>query len=404
MKKAILCAAAMSILLCACSDSSNGSVAEISATPEQTTVSQPAETTSDTTSEPDTLPVILAEYLNALPADTYITFLREISADCTLICEAANDRYAVYTYDAKTGTQSEARLCDTLPQCGKGDFWVLTANTGQDAASVRSAVTMLDTDTYSQALVIGYDMQEIGTIPLPNGFIAESFDIETDTGRLAYSATVQQADDSFVYRIVLTNSDFADEQVVFETPLMQNELSLYQTKLIGDRIAFSGGCMSSANAQSKPAYGWLNADTGAFTYESRSDGYDYAVTFCDAGAYVFDAGYPYGTAPTGTVFRLANGEIVSLRLQNAMESLRVYPSAGGEYFATVLEGINEDGSDLARISVYDTAGSLVKSFDLSFANDGRHYVDSLFVFEQTRTVYAQTVHAGVGSEWYHFQF
>lgn len=401
MKKMFFCAA-MGILLCACADSSSS--AEVTQTEEQTTLSQPIETNAVTTNESSVTPISLAEYLNALPSDTYIPLLREISADTTLICEAADDRYAVYTYDSETGEKSETRLCDTLPQCGKGGFWVLTASTEPDAASMRSAVTLLDTNTYSRAQIIGFDLQEIQSFDLPKGFRADSFDIETETGRVTYSETVQQADGAFVYRIALSDNALADAQIILETPLTKNEVNLYQTKLIGNRIAFSGGYLSSPSAQSKPAFGWLNVNTGSFTYEYRRDGYDYATQFCDSGAYVFDAGYPYGTAPTGAVFRLVNGESQSLCVQNAMESLRVYPSAGGAYYATVLEGTNEDGSDIDRISVYDSSGSPVKSFDLSFANDGRYYVDSVFVFEHTRTVCAQTVHAGVGGEWYHFAF
>ena len=392
----------MGILLCACADSSSS--AEVSQTEEQTTLSQPIETNAVTTNESSVTPISLAEYLNALPSDTYIPLLREISADTTLICEAADDCYAVYTYDSETGEKSETRLCDTLPQCGKGGFWVLTANTERDAATVRSAVTMLETNTYSQAQIIGYDMQELQTVKFPAGLRAESFDIETETGRIAWAATVQQPDGTFVYRIALTENAFADMQTILETPLTKNEVNLFQTKLIGNRIAFSGGYLSSPSAQSKPAFGWVNVNTGSITYEYRRDGYDYATQFCDSGAYVFDAGYPYGTAPTGAVFRLVNGENQSLSVQNAMESLRVYPSGGGAYYATVLEGTNEDGSDIDRISIYDSSGSPVKSFDLSFANDGRYFVDSVFVFEHTRTVCAQTVHAGVGGEWYHFAF
>lgn len=398
MKKMIFCAA-MGIFLCACADSSGS--AEISQTAQQTTETQPIETTG-TTAEKTPEPVSLADYLNALPADTYIPLLREISADTTLICEAKNDRYAVYTYDSETGEKSETRLCDTLPQCGKGGFWVLTASTEPDAASMRTAVTLLDTNTYSRAQIIGFDMKEIQSFDLPKGFRADSFDIETETGRVTYSETVQQADGAFVYRIALSDNALADAQIILETPLTKNEVNLYQTKLIGNRIAFSGGYLSSPSTQSKPAFGWLNVNTGSMTYEYRRDGYDYAVAFCDSGAYVFDAGYPFGTAPTGTVFRLANGESGALRLQNAMESLRVFPSASGAYFATVLEGTNENGADLDRISVYDSAGGFVKSFDINFANDGRHYVDSVFVL--ARTVCVQTVYAEGGGEWYHFDF
>lgn len=402
MKKALF-AAALSLLLCACADSQSSTVPDTTSTvqtTELTTAFQP----ENTTVGPQAEPVSLLDYLNGSDCG-WVPFLRELSADRTLICEGVNKHYSVYTYDTKTGEKSGTLDCDTMPVCDRDGFWTLTAATDADAAVIHRPSTMLDTSTWSEALVYNYDLQQTHAIALPKGLRTEGFDIETATAQICWSLTEQDADGTLMYRLKSADGSFADSKTVCEQSLQKGESNQHHLfEIVGDRLIFKGGYSSSPNVQTKPAFGWLSLSEGHGPAEHRKDGCDYGIAFFDSGAYVFDANYPPNLEPSGRCTRIADGESNTIPLKSKQESLHVYPSAAGGYFATAMKGQNPDGSDISRITVYGAYGDLLNTFDIPFANDGRHYTEAVYVFDFTRTVYVQTIHAGVDDFWYAFRF
>ena len=407
MKKTILCIMVL-FLLCGCTDSSQSAVMTESTVPECETAPLHTEAESSIHSEAadsasDETKINFQDYLNQ---QNSIYSLREISNDKVMIVKGSEAGYTAYMLNLKDGSETQPVLCDTAPACDAGGFWILKAGTNENGMRIKTEFALDGSKKYIEAIVYDYDMNKKHTWALPDGVSAESFDIETSTLKICYTETQQTADGAWVWSVKITEDDFHSAKTVFEQPANQAKSlgGFFRLGLFGDEVVFKGGFLKKQNTATEPAFGRMSVANGIPEYEYRDDGYDYEVTYFDHGAFIFDAGYPYRVTPSGTCRRICDTKTDVLTLQNAMESLELYPSNSGGCFATVLRGSNEDGSDIIRVTVYSAAGEILKTFDQSFPADGKYTLWKLYVFEESRTVYMHVAKSGTDTLWYSFSF
>lgn len=401
MKRVLLCTVGLSMLLCACSDNASTGAAD-----SDSTVQTANDSTASQNSEPSNSEVSggnfdLLEHIEATPS---IALLYEMSEHKVLICTEQDKAYSVYTVDTESGARSEAIICDMIPQCEKNGFWTLTVSDSPDAMIIQQS--WLPNLSFSEAKVYDYDMKEMETISLPNGINAVGFDIDIASERLVYSATELADENTYVDRLIMTDLAFENAEIICETPLPQASvlLGLDTLHICEDEIIFLGGYIPKPEAQSVRAYGSLPFDTGVPEYVYRSDTCGFALASYENGAYVYESDYPSGAVSSGQCIKKQDGQTTALTLQNTMESLNVYASENGAYFATAMTGNNEDGSVIIRISVYASNGELVNTFDTSFAVGESQNVHAVYVLEEAHTVYMKTLSAGTGEHWYQFEF
>ncbi len=404
MKRIFAGILSLSVLLCSCSNpeiitqddlTSHNSTRQSDS---ESAISQYEETQSSENN--NNIKFSFDEYLQTVSS---VVLLYEISDSQVLICTERNGKYPVHIVDTKNAEQSEEIICDIIPQCESNGFWTLMENDNENAMTISNFISA---DTFSQATIYNYNLEESETISLLNGINADGFDIDIESEQIAYSLTQLTDEETYTYRLNVTDFSFENTETLYETPLAQAPVlaGMDTLHICNDVIIFLGGYSSDLNAQSVRAYGSIAFDTFVPEYVYRADSYGYALANYKNGAYIYECDYPFGVVSSGQCIKIQDAQTNTITLQNTMESLNLYTSKNGEYFATAMTGNNQDGSVIIRISVYSSDGGIIDTFDISFESEEMQSIASVYVFEENRTVYLKTQFAGGGDCWYEFLF
>lgn len=395
MKKTYLYALALCLALCGCYNSKSTSSNKTDNS--ENIINETSAFQSDNRLEESE--ISLLEHIKAIPS---IVLCYEITDSKFLICTENNNKYSVYTIDTISGIKSEEIICDVIPQCENSGFWTLIAN-NNDGMTISSAMSE---DKFCEAQIYDYNMNNVATIPLLNSINADGFDVDIDSKRVVYSLNEQTNDGNYVYRLNMTDYSFANHKTIYETALANSPIlaGMDTLHICDNEIIFLGGYSSNTNSQSVRSYGKVPINTGNPKYTYRNDSYGYAVSVYENGAYIYECDYPYGVVSSGKCINIQNGTEYEISLENTMESLNISASKNGSYFTTAITGKNQNDSTLIRITVYGADGNIIKFFDIEYESGKNESIDSVYLFEENKTVYLKTLSAGGNENWYEFAF
>lgn len=368
------------------------------AIPDNTSESEASAGTEAQTETPAAELFRLSDHLNS--EGLSVNAIYGISGSRYLITDSTDDSYRARIIDTSTGEASGIVSIGTLPVCSPEGFWVLSA--GEDGVQTMFPVGA----GYSadRLLVYDYDLNKTVEVDLRNDSMLQCIDVDIPGKSIYYTYNTF---DGASEKHTLERLHFdVTAETVFEIPYTHDRdnwlCALYNIKYTPEQFIFLGSVSPRADgsAQSVAAYGTL-VPGSAPDYVYRSDTYNNEMEKFCGGAIVHDGGLPFGVAPSGFVEYFKGTERRIITLQNPYETPHIYPSQNGSFFATALEGKNEDGTSIFRITVYDCEGNVLKTEDCSLTASG--VIQNACVNEYSRRVFYQIGSGGV-LRWNEFTF
>lgn len=359
-------------------------------------------TTDHTASAPETTegadsaitPFDMITYLSA--SDLLIQYY-ELSSDTGLLTFLDKNDYRNEILDFRSGKIIEELHTQTVPNIQSNGFWVF-----EKGDTFQYFDPEFNLQYMGSIAVYDYDGNLLRSFPIDAAPTTEciTYDISTDT--LFYDALESTGNDS-QYCIYQKKTE-AEPKALFScsVPAENCLTKVYSLQKTNESLLFKGlQSLDQSGSKTASCYGMIDLNTQEMQIRTVNIG-DADVRSYASGAFVCENNIPYGVQPSGMIHWMKDGAITEQSLEYKQECIHAEVSLSGMYYVTQLNGEDQDGKQVIRITVYDANGTKMKAEEMTFTE--HKDMDAIFISESFRKLYCRMIQPGGSTSWFSMDF